>query len=177
MALVRRVQCVAPSGSVSSVLRIWLRSHRRRSRAAPRARFVVEAIHPALREAIAPCAGRCGTDTHLDRDLLVVEPSGRSENDTRPLRQRLRCAVCASAPYSLFSPPSSTIVTARPFAPASLHRGRENVSDLSIRILVSNVGRIDALCTSSKRNNRVPDISGTQQVAEEGSIDNVDWSV
>ena len=60
-----------------------------------RARLVVEAIHPALREAIAPCAGRCGTDTHLDRDLLVVEPSGRSENDTRPLRQRLRCAVLA----------------------------------------------------------------------------------
>ena len=60
-----------------------------------RTRLVVETIHPALREAIAPCAGRCGTDTHLARNLLVVEPRGRSENDARPLRQRLRRAVLA----------------------------------------------------------------------------------
>src|SRR5580704_3462408 len=59
------------------------------------ARLVVETLHPALGETIAPGTDRCGADTHLGRDLLVVEPTGRSENDARTLRQRLRCAVLA----------------------------------------------------------------------------------
>ena len=60
-----------------------------------RTRLVVETIHSALRKAIAPRANCCGTDTHLVRDLLVVEPGRRSENNTGPLRQRLRCTVLA----------------------------------------------------------------------------------
>jgi hypothetical protein len=50
-----------------------------------RARLVAETLHPALREAIAPYPGRRGSDTDLGCDFLVVEPSGRSENDPRRL--------------------------------------------------------------------------------------------
>jgi len=61
---------------------------------------------------------------------LFVEPTRRSENNPRPLGQRLRCSMLRVNPInSPLSASSSMIGSARPSAILALH---ENVTDLSI---------------------------------------------
>src|SRR5262249_4333701 len=72
LAMVLRLQCVAPFGRVSNVLRIRLATSSPISLGAPGAWLVIQPLHAVLGKTIAPSPDHRGADPRLGGNFLVV---------------------------------------------------------------------------------------------------------
>ena len=57
--------------------------------------LVVEPVHAVFGEAVAPSANRMRANPEPRSDLIVLKAAGCRQNDTRPVRQRLRGPMLA----------------------------------------------------------------------------------
>jgi hypothetical protein len=105
------------------------------------ARLVVEPVHAALREAVAPSADGVSAHADLLRDLLVLKSTRRGQHNARSLRNRLGRAVLARERRQLallrlieYDRYRSAPLCPAPFSPPA-SQSRANVTDLPIRTL------------------------------------------
>ena len=66
-------------------------------------RFVEKAIHAQLREPPPPFAHRVGGRADAKADVSVFRAFSRKQDDTRPLRQPLRCLPARSQTLKLYN--------------------------------------------------------------------------